>query len=452
VHAELSPRTNPAMPRAHSSDGDRSRRANLLLRAPVVVPVSRPPIEDGAVTLETNCIRSVGRWKDLSRDHSGEVLDLGDSILLPGLVNAHCHLDYTAMAGELPPPRRFTDWLKLITTSKSGLTYSHFAQSWLNGAAMLTRTGTTTVGDVEMVPELLPEVWTATPLRVISFVEMTGVKSRRPAAEILHDAMEFARLLSHERCRIGLSPHAPYSTEPELLRLSAQASRKHDLRMVTHVAESDQEFEMFMHGRGEMFEWLARSKRDMSDCGLGSPVQHLERNGALTQYLLAVHVNYLAPGDAALLGKRKVHVVHCPRSHAYFKHRAFPYDELNAARVNICLGTDSLVSVVKSPKRPVTLNMFDEMRELANRMPSLSPQTIVRMATANGAHALGMRGMVGELSPNASADLIAIPYKGDLTNVFEAIVQHTGPVSASMIDGRWAHARAEIADARWPSS
>ena len=436
------------MSREHSSDGDGSRRPHLLLRARVVVPVARPPILNGAVAIAAKRIRAVGPWKDFCGGHKVETVDLGDAILLPGLVNAHCHLDYTAMAGELPPLKRFTDWLKLITTSKSGLTYSDFAHSWLNGAAMLARTGTTTVGDMEMVPELLPEVWTATPLRVISFVEMTGVKSRRPAAEILHDAMEFVRLLSHERCRIGLSPHAPYSTAPELLRLSARASREHDLRMATHVAESDQEFEMFMHGRGEMFDWLARSKRDMSDCGLGSPVQHLERNGALTQNLLAVHVNYLAPGDAALLGKRKVHVVHCPRSHAYFKHRAFPYDELNAARVNICLGTDSLVSVIKSPKRPVTLNMFDEMRELANRMPALTPETIVRMATANGARALGMARMVGEISANAFADLIAIPNKGDATNVYEAIVQHTGPVSASLIDGRWAHAPAQVASHR----
>ncbi len=79
---------------------------------------------------------------------------------------------------------------------------------------------------------------------------------------------------------------------------------------------------MFAHGRGQMFDWLQRSGRDMSDCGLGSPVQHLERCGALSERLLAAHANYLAKGDAALLAKRKVHVVHCPRCHFYFQPRS----------------------------------------------------------------------------------------------------------------------------------
>jgi aminodeoxyfutalosine deaminase len=395
-------------------------------------------VEDGAIVLAGNRIRAIGRWKDFSREQKGEVLDLGEVILMPGLVNAHCHLDYTAMAGQLAPPKRFTDWLKLILTSKSGLTYSDFAQSWLSGAKMLVRNGVTTVGDVEMVQELLPEAWTATPLRVLSFVEMTGVKSRRPPAEILREAQELVDSLPHGRCRAGLSPHAPYSTAPELVRLVAKASRQRKLRVTMHVAESDQEFEMFTHGRGEMYDWLARSQRDMSDCGRGTPVQLLERQGALNGNLLAVHVNYLGPGDAALLGKRKVHVVHCPRSHTYFKHRTFPLEELTQAGVSVCLGTDSLASVCNFPKRAVELSLFDEMRELANRRPSLTPETILRMATVKGAEALGMRGEVGELSPNAFADLIVVPQSGNIAGTWEKVLHHTGAVAASMIDGQWA--------------
>ncbi len=99
---------------------------------------------------------------------------------------------------------------------------------------MLLRTGTTTVGDIEMVPELLPEVWSATPLRVFSFLEMTGVKSRRPPVEIMREALEKIASLPPGRCRAGLSPHAPYSTTPELLRLAAEAARDRNLRVVTH--------------------------------------------------------------------------------------------------------------------------------------------------------------------------------------------------------------------------
>jgi cytosine/adenosine deaminase-related metal-dependent hydrolase len=409
----------------------------MLVRARALLPIARPPIEDGAISIVGNRIRAVGRWKDLSRQASGCVLDLGAVAILPGFVNAHCHLDYTAMAGELPPTKKFTDWLKLITTSKSGLTYSDFAKSWIDGAKMLVRTGTTTVGDIEMVPELLPEVWTATPLRIFSFLEMTGVISRRPPPDIIREALDVIKALPKGRCRTGLSPHAPYSTAPELLRLAANTSRRRGMRVVTHVAESDLEFDMFTHGRGEMFEWLARSRRDMADCGLGTPVQHLERHGALHENLLAVHVNYLGPGDAALLGRRKVNVVHCPRSHAYFRHQPFPFDELASARVNICLGTDSLASVYKTRKRSVELNMFDEMRELADRMPSLSPETILQTATINGARALGMPGEIGELSRNAFADLIAIPYAGKISEACPAAVQHRGNVTASMIDGQW---------------
>ncbi|HZV36598.1 MAG TPA: amidohydrolase family protein, partial [Verrucomicrobiae bacterium] len=191
-------------------------RANLILRARVVVPVSRKPIDNGAITISGERIAAVGKWSQISAGHRAEVINLGEAILLPGLVNAHCHLDYTCMAGQLPPTKSFVDWLKLITTNKSGLLYSEFAESWLAGAKMLVRTGTTTVADIEMVPDLLPDIWTATPLRVISFLEMTGVKSRRPPPEILGEAMAKITSIPGGHTRMGLSPHAPYSTVPEL--------------------------------------------------------------------------------------------------------------------------------------------------------------------------------------------------------------------------------------------
>ena len=410
----------------------------MLLRARVVLPITRPPLADGAVWLSGNRIRAVGRRRDLTVPSGEPAVDLGDTILLPGLINAHCHLDYTDMAGEIAPARLFTDWIKTITTAKSGMIYADFAQSWMRGAQMLLRTGTTTVADIESVPELLPELWQATPLRVFSFLELTGVKSRREPRLILDDAARKIESLPASRGGAGLSPHAPYSTTPELLRLSAATARDKGWRLVTHVAESDQEFEMFMHARGEMFDWLKRNERDMSDCGLGSPVRCLARNGYLADNLLAVHANYLAPGDAALLAERGVSVVHCPRSHAFFQHRRFPREELAAAGVNICLGTDSLASVTKARGQPLELNLVNELQSCAAAHPDLSAEEIVRMAILNGAHALGMQGKIGELKENALADLIAIPFAGNLPDTFDAIVHHTGEVAASMIDGEWA--------------
>jgi cytosine/adenosine deaminase-related metal-dependent hydrolase len=404
----------------------------------VVLPVGKAPILNGAVIISGQEIACVGRWTALSRQFPGQSIDLGEVILLPGLVNAHCHLDYTNMVGQFPPPKLFSDWLKMITTTKGQLSYSEFAESWLEGSKMLVRNGVTTVGDVETVPELFPEVLQATPLRVISFLEMTGIRSRRDPNSILQEAADRIESLSSLGFSGGLSPHAPYSTRPELLRLSARLARKRKWLMTIHVSESAQEFEMFNKGKGEMFEWLRRSQRDMSDCGKNSPVQHLERCGALGKNLLAIHMNYLAKGDLPLLARRKVTIVHCPQSHSYFGHQPFDYRKMARAGLNICLGTDSLASVYQRRRQAVELNLFEEMRVFARNQSSVSPKTILEMVTLNAARGLGLKGKAGELQQNAFADLIALPFEGKQTDIHEAVLGHTGPVAASMIRGKWA--------------
>jgi cytosine/adenosine deaminase-related metal-dependent hydrolase len=409
----------------------------VILRARTILPVSQPPVENGAVVISGNKIRAAGAWADLKPATDEKVFDLGEVILLPGLVNAHCHLDYTDMAGQLPPPKTFTDWIPLILAAKSAWTYSDYARSWVNGAKMLLRTGTTTVGDIESMPDLLPEVWEATPLRIFSFLEMTGIRAQRGAAEILREAVEKIDSLPRENCRAALSPHAPYSTSPELLKLAAEFAGKKNLRVATHIAESAEEFEMFAHARGKMFDWLARSRRDNSDCGLGSPVQHADRAGLLGENLLAIHVNALASGDATLLGKKRAHVVHCPRSHVYFKHPPFQRARLADAGVNIALGTDSLSTTRRTGRQKLELNMFAEMRSLAAADKTISPAEILRMATVNGARALGMAEQIGELSADAFADLISIPFAGKSTDIYAAVLHHEGEVTGSMIGGRW---------------
>lgn len=410
----------------------------MILRARVVLPIVGPAIRDGGLVVSARRIRAVGRWRDLARHATGQRVDLGEVILLPGLVNAHCHLDYTGMAGQFSPPRHFTDWLKLITSTKSQWTIAEYKQSWLSGAGMLLRTGTTTVADIEAVPELLPQVWAETPLRVLSLLEMIGITARRPPETVLREALDKIAALQHPRCGVGLSPHAPYSTVGRLLRLSAQAARDRRWPVCTHVAESDTEFEMFKEARGEMFEWLRRSGRDVADCGIASPVQHLEKHGLLRKNLLATHVNYLARGDTALLARRRVSVVHCPRSHAFFRHEPFPLQRLRRAGVNLCLGTDSLATVVPRRHEPVELDLFAEMRLLADRYAWLSATEILRMATLNAARALGRGGSIGQLSAGALADLIAVPATVARGPVADAVLEHRGAVAASMIDGQWA--------------
>jgi aminodeoxyfutalosine deaminase len=404
-----------------------------LLRARVVLPITRQPLENGAVLIEGARIVAVGPWEQL-RGESAPVRDLGDVALLPGLVNAHCHLDYTDMAGQLSRPRHFTDWIAGMVALKAARGFSEFATSWMKGAAMLLRTGTTTVANVEAVPELLAETANATPLRVHAFLELINVKSRTPGAQLVGDAARRIAALPAGRARGGLSPHAPYTASADLLRAAAAEARARGWFVTTHVAESAAEFEMFLRGRGEMFDWL-RHQRDMTDCGKDSPVALLSRAGVLASNFLAVHVNYLAEGDAGLLGNAGASVAHCPRSHAYFGHEPFPRGELAAAGVNICLGTDSLASVLVENRSVPTLSLFAEMQAMLAADRDLGPAEVLRMATSNGARALGRAGELGELSPGATADLIAVPCaSGDPE---PAVVHHKGDVTAVMIDGEW---------------
>jgi cytosine/adenosine deaminase-related metal-dependent hydrolase len=410
----------------------------MILRAKIVLPITAPLIEDGAVFVAGNKIRAVAPWKNLRPHLRQKVTDLGEVILLPGLVNTHCHLDYTDMAGELSPPKTFTDWIGQITAAKTAWSYSDYARSWLHGAHQLLKSGTTTVGDIEAMPDLLPEVWNATPLRLFSFLEMTGIKSRRAPKDVLREAVETIASLRHPRNRVLLSPHAPYSTLPELLQRTARLAQKRKWRVSIHVAESVQEFEMFQHARGEMHDWLRRNERDNSDCGLGSPIAHLARQKLLGENVLAIHANCLARGDATLLAKNQTHVVHCPRSHDYFRHPPFERARLANAGVNLCLATDSLATVRKTGKPKPELDMFAEMRALADADKTISPAEILLMATVNGARALGLAGKIGELSPNACADLIAIPFAGKTSRALAAVLEHSGNVTASLIEGRWA--------------
>ncbi|MFO1498092.1 MAG: amidohydrolase family protein [Verrucomicrobiota bacterium] len=416
--------------------GQNAPVARTLLRARVVLPIAGPALEDGGVLIGGRQIVGVGRWKDLSSSRAEAALDLGDVMLLPGLINAHCHLDYTDMAGQIPPPRSFSEWIKAMLALKAHQSYSDYALAWLRGAKMLATHGTTTVVDIEAVPELLPEVSSATPLRVCSLLEMTGLRSRRTPAQILQATTATLTTLARQGCWVGLSPHAPYSTTPELLRLVGLSMRARDWLLAIHLSESAEEFEMFSSRRGRMFTWLGQ-QRDMADCGLGSPVQCLQRQGLLGPNLLAIHVNYLAPGDAELLANGGVHVVHCPRSRAYFSHTPFPRAVLQHAGVNLCLGTDSLATIRRTSRAKPELDLFAEMRALSDHDPDLSPENIVRMATVNPARALQRSGALGQLSPGARADLIAIPLAGRTVDFYTSVIAHTGPVSAMMIDGQW---------------
>jgi len=336
-------------------------------------------------------------------------LDLGDAILLPGLVNAHCHLDYTGMAGMIPPPSNFPDWVKQILSIKAHWSYTEFAESWVKGAAMLLADGVTTVADIEAVPELLPEVWESTPLRLCSLFEMTGVRTRAAAKDLLGQTLGQMRpLRGHPRNWCGLSPHAPYSTPVDLLAEAGHASEADRWTISIHLSESLEEFEMFTQSRGPLYEWL-KPQRSMSGCYGDSPIRLAGLAGALGPRTIAVHCNYLAEGDLELLSGSNTSVAHCPRSHDYFGHSPFHAAGLARAGVNLCLGTDSLASTRKRQGRNPALSLRAEMRMFAGKHPEFLASEILGMASWNGARALGKESEIGELAAGARADFLAIP-------------------------------------------
>ena len=194
---------------------------------------------------------------------------------------------------------------------------------------------------------------------------------------------------------------------------------------------------MFQHARGEMHDWLQRNERDNSDCGLGSPSRISPAKNCSAKMCWPSTPTVSRAAMPRCSAKNKTSVVHCPRSHDYFKHPPFERARLANAGVNICLGTDSLATVRKNGKQNPELDLFAEMRALADKDKSISPAEILELATVNGARALGLAGKAGELSPGAYADLIAVPFAGKIARVFETVLEHAGNVAASMIEGRW---------------
>ena len=407
-----------------------------LLRARLVLPIGSPPIENGAVVVTGNRLQAVGSFPELRALPHSDSHDLGDVILLPGLINCHCHLDYTDMAGMILPQRHFADWIKAIIAIKATWGYTEFAQSWLNGAKMLEQSGTTSVVDIEAIPELLPDAWLATSLRVWSCFEMINLRSRRPATDLVSEVLHRSRQLEskHEN-RCGLSPHALYTTNDELRASARDAAHRENRLLTSHVAESKEELEMYTRESGPLYDWL-KAQTQAAHCGEGSPVQILHRSGYLDSPLLAAHVNELAPGDEDLLAQSNSTVVHCPLSHDYFQHSRFDWQRLESAGVNLTLGTDSLASIQMRGGKLPKLDLFAEMAHLATRPDAPSPTKILRWATENGAQALQRGHELGNLRPGYLADLIAIPYSGSPTKADESVVHHFGKIAFSMINGQ----------------
>jgi len=377
------------------------------------------PIENGAVAVSGNRIVEVGRFDDIKTLNAGNTVDLGEQVLLPGLINAHCHLDYTCLRGKIPPQKSFTDWIQAINAEKATLSPKDYIASISDGLAEAKRFGTTTIGNLTAFPELISRI--NTPIRTWWFAELINIRAPERANELVDSAIRALK----QTPGWGLAPHALFTASGDLFRRCEEIERNDNVVLTTHLAESREEMEMFRYASGPLYEFLNSIGRPMDDCGSKTPLElFIGAHGvrALPQWIVA-HLNELTHSDFELLEKSdsKFHVVHCPRSHDYFRHRPFAFDRLRSLRFNVCLGTDSLAS-------NETLNLFDEMRAFQRSFPRVSPEEILQMATVNPARALRNEKAMGQIRAGFEADLIAVPCSGS-TDVFEQIIACDGPVS-----------------------
>jgi cytosine/adenosine deaminase-related metal-dependent hydrolase len=399
----------------------------LILRARTVITMQGAPIDNGAVAVSDDRITDVGKFDDIKRRHSGETLDLGEQALLPGLINAHCHLDYTCLRGKIPPPKTFTDWIRAIVSEKEKLSAQDYIASIGEGFAEAKKFGTTTIANLTAFPELVPQV--NPPIRTWWFAELIDV---REWPEIAQNLTGLTGQVSRRSqwSHWGLAPHAPFTASRKLYRECEETARREDVLLTTHLAESRDEMEMFSKSRGPLFDFLAQIGRDCSDLHGATPVEHLGEFCTFDQRWLLVHLNEMAARDAKTLLRSNTlpHAVHCPRSHAYFGHSPFPFRKLRRLGFNICLATDSLAS-------NDDLNLFREMRAFQRHEPTLSPRQILETVTVNAARALGQGDRLGQIAPGFFADLIALPCAGS-TTAFEEIVAFKATVGWMIIDGK----------------
>ena len=404
----------------------------LRIRAKSALTMSGPPLADAAVLIDDDgTIAAVGRQRDVDSPPGAAAIDFGECVLLPGLINAHCHLDFSMLRGGLLNSGRFADWIVRINALKRNLSLEDFRRAIDAGIAEALEHGTTSLVNIESFPELLIEL-PRTPLRVWWCLELMDIRKR-----IASERFSLGCLRALEpQCaagatRFGLSPHSPYTASGELFRLAARVAATHGMLFTTHVSESADEIEMFTRAGGGLHDLVATVGGPPLPQRRDTPLGSLASAGLIPEHALLVHMNGLAEADfdwlAAHAARRRLSVAHCPQSHAFFAHPPFDYHRLRAAGVNICLGTDSLAS---SP----SLSLFDEMRAFAMAFPGVPPAETLELATTNAAAALGHEGRLGTLAPGAAADLVLVPQHS--ADPAESALAHRGPVAASLLGGR----------------
>jgi cytosine/adenosine deaminase-related metal-dependent hydrolase len=399
--------------------------AAVTLRARYVFPATGEPIADGEVVIDGSRIQSVSRCTG-----TRELLDLGNVAILPGLVNCHTHLEFSGL--QQPLGRRgvgFVDWIEEVLRCRpeqpDGL-----SDAVGRGLRESVACGTTTLGEIAQ-PGFDEDVLQNAALDVVAFLELIA-----PTLDRVHETLAKARqYLSRGPwvSRKGFSPHAPYTVHPALLKQLVSLSAAERVPVAMHLAESREEIELLRKGDGPLAELLARRGARSSDVFRGGlrPLDYL-RVLSSADRALVIHGNYLDAEELSFLAANadRMAVVYCPRTHAWFEHAAYPLAPMLAAGVRVALGTDSRAS---NPD----LSILEEARFIARHYPQIPPEAVLRLATLDGAMALGSADRVGSLEPGKEANLavVALPDR-EAADPYELVFGSNEPVVSTWHRGR----------------
>lgn len=397
--------------------------APRLLRAAWVAPMTGAPMPDGAVVIDGGYIQAVGPARDLERSHPAAARhDLGSVVLMPGLVNAHTHLELSTFTPG-PEPASFTHWLlRLMAQRKRVAVPEDVLRATRTGIAQCLRFGVTTVGDITSEPRLTRPVLRNSLLRAISYGEVRAMGTRRASLALsLAEAADTSQ--ATDNLMIGVSPHAPYSVEVDGYRAAVNLAKARQVSLTTHLAESVDETAFLANHAGPLrriWDWLGAWDENVPTFS-GGPIRFAQSVGLLDLPALLAHVNYCDDAELDLLAKGRASVVYCPRTHAWFGHPPHRWREMLGRGINVAVGTDSCAS---SPD----LNLVDDLRLLRRIAPEMAPLTIWQMATVRAARALGLERKVGSLARGMAADLVAFPVSGDdpLAEVLDQAVHPAG--------------------------
>lgn len=385
---------------------ERTSPGPLTLDAEWVFTMNGPAIRGGRVVIEGSRIAAVGPASDVPI--RGEHRPLGQAILLPGLINAHCHVELSAYHGELPP-EDFWSWLpKLVMVRMAPGATAREQAAVPDAVRSMLAGGTTCVGDISRAG-WLPTALASEPIRKVCYVELIS-GAGTPPSDMAQLQQRLTDLPRDPLLMPGISPHAPYTVRNVDLQACAALAAQQSLPLAMHLAETREEIEWLARGTGLIGQWHARFFRDPPQPPRCGPTEYALAAGIAEAPAAAlVHMNHADDWRRILEipQDRQPVVVYCPRSHAFFDHTAHPFREMLGAGLPVAIGTDSAASHRAQEAQP--LSVLDELRWLHSRCPAVPAEELLQMATIHGARALGLATQIGRIGAGMQADLAAFP-------------------------------------------